>query len=248
MPVTRIVVPIDSQNPMAWKVAAVCADYFCLHSTADKILLLTHTKEQLRRTVLATHIGPAAKTLAANGELVMPSGAALRHVTRQTASQLANRTVVIVFFADDDLLEIVDGWTGLAGVIAVPDCAGQIDGWIERWSPSIYGQDQTKCEVDLLADKVVENALEALSRSVNLSHNIMSPRDRNDAKETLRILRAKNHFPVPAKVKSWAIRNGWKPGAAEELATLAAKISALKTSPNLSGIYNAEAKYEGWRN
>jgi len=245
----RVVVPTDSQSADSWHQASAYAQAICSNAEPpiDRIILLTHTKQQLDQTALANHWGTnAAKALSAGKELPIRSGPKLRHATRQTLSYSAGNAVVIVFFADDKLLEFVDGLSGVAGVVAVPDFSGQTDDWIARWTPLIHGEPQ-KAEEVLIDDKVFENALKALSRWINLSHNVLHPRDEEHVKEYLRILRAKGHSGDPGKVKSWAIRNGWKPGAADRLADLAKKIGGMKTKPNLSGIHNAEGKYENWK-
>ncbi|MDQ3471620.1 MAG: hypothetical protein M3428_04480, partial [Pseudomonadota bacterium] len=99
----------------------------------------------------------------------------------------------------------------------------------------------------LISDPVVETALNGHARLSNQSHNVLHPRDREYADETFRVLRAKGHKVDPAEVKSWAIRNGWKPGAADEIANVAAKINRLKGKPNLSKIYDPNSRYERWK-
>ncbi|TCN34140.1 hypothetical protein [Sinorhizobium americanum] len=80
-----------------------------------------------------------------------------------------------------------------------------------------------------------------------LGNGVMHPRDKEFADDILRILRAKGHRAEPHSIKSWAIANGWKPSAANELAALAIKIGGLKAKPSLTKIYNAEGKYLSWQ-
>ncbi|MCS0504314.1 hypothetical protein [Ancylobacter mangrovi] len=143
------------------------------------------------------------------------------------------------------MMEKVDGLAGLIGVVVVPEFPGEVDAWSARWTPVVHGQ-QSTAPVKLISDTVVKKALQGLSEWVNLSHAVMNPRDKEHANETLRILRAKGHILDPDKVKSWAIQNGWKPTAADELAKLAAKIQALKSKPSISDFYNAHGKYQSW--
>jgi hypothetical protein len=50
-----------------------------------------------------------------------------------------------------------------------------------------------------------------------------------------------------ANIKSCAIRNGWRPYGATALEALARKIWALKSKPSLAGIYNADERYQRWK-
>jgi hypothetical protein len=65
--------------------------------------------------------------------------------------------------------------------------------------------------------------------------------------EAFRILRAKGHALDPAAIKSWAIRQGWKPGGADELSKVAAKIAKLKNKPSLGALHDPHGRYERWK-
>lgn len=244
----RIVIPIDSDDPEAWSYAAGYADAIAKQAASDvrDVVLLTHTKQQLKHTSLASHMGEAAaKALLAGRTLSLPSGHQLRHATLQTLRGSGRGSVFIAYYADDGMLETIDGLAGVAGVVAVPWVADQIDGWTARWNPAVHGQ-KAAAPAALITDSVVEKALAALSGWINLSHSVMNPRDKEHANETLRILRAKGHVFEPDKIKSWAIRAGWKPGAADELAKLAVRIGALKSKPSLNGYHDPQGKYDRW--
>ena len=157
----------------------------------------------------------------------------------------ARGAVIVAFYADNKMLEKLDGIDGLVGIVAVPDLASDIDQWVARWNPMVHGQ-PASAPTTLISDPVVEKALASLSSWINLSHGIMNPRDKGHADEMLRILRAKGHTFEPDKMKSWAIRNGWKPGAADELATLATRIGALKSKPSLSAYHDPDGRYGRW--
>ncbi len=244
----RIVIPIDSNHPDAWSYAAVYADGIAKQtpSNVHGVVLLTHTKQQLQRTSLAGHIGETGtKALLAGNTITLPSGHQLRHATLQTLRSAGRGKVFIAYYADNGMLDTIDGLAGVIGVVVVPWVAGEIDDWIARWNPAVHGQ-KTAAPVTLITDPVVEKALSALSGWINLSHAVMNPRDKEHAKETLRILRAKGHAFEPEKIKSWAIRNNWKPGAAAELARLAEKIGALKSKPSLNSYHDPNGKYDRW--
>ena len=246
---TRIVVLIDSQDPSAWAHALGYAGAIGSRAqpSVREYILLTHGKQQLKSTSLAGHVGAqAAKALLGNTAVPLQSGGQLRHATLQTLRGSGRGAVIIAYYADEGMLETLDGIAGIFGIVAVPDLPGEIDGWIARWTPLVHGQQQASAPAPLITDPVVEKALTALSGWINLSHAIMNPRDKGHADETLRILRAKGHAFEPDKIKSWAIRNGWKPGAADELAKLAGRIGGMKTKPSLRAFHNPDGKYESW--
>ncbi|MBB4274135.1 hypothetical protein [Rhizobium mongolense] len=246
----RVVVPIDSHDPQAWKYGLAYALKIGAEAEppAQDYILLTHTKQQLKSTSLAGHVGTqAAKALLANDSIRLSNGGHLRHATLQTLRGSGRRAVIIAYFAEDKMLETLDGLDLVAGIVAIPEFPRHAENWIARWNPVVHGQPQKSAPAPLIADPVVANALTALSSWINLSHAIMNPRDKGHADETLRILRAKGHALVPDQIKSWAIRNGWKPGAADELAKLAERIEALTSKPRLSGFHDPDGKYERWK-
>lgn len=247
--IVRIVVPMDSQSKEAWLVALGYANTLCQQQPDkfQKVLLLVHTRTQLEHTVLATHLGKAQlKALLDGAEVGLPSGAKLRFATKRTLSSNQSRTVVIVYFADDGILEVVDGLVGVAGVVAVPDFQEGASEWRSRWNPFVHGAGQTAQDV-LVDDPVFAKALEWITSGINLANGALNPRDKSHAEEALRILRAKGHTADPGKIKSWAIKRGWKPSAAVELQRLAERILGLASKPSLSKFHNAEGKYQGWR-
>ncbi len=245
----RVVIPIDSQNPEAWRLAVAYAAK--IGDEADPVaqdyILLTHTKEQLKSTVLASHVGPkGAKELLANKSLRLPNGGILRHATLQTLRGSARRAVIIAYFAEDKILETLDGLDLVTGIVAVPDLAGHADNWIKCWNPVVHGKVQSSALSPLISDKVVAKALEALSNAINLRTGVLHPNDKSFAEETLRILRAKGHALMHREIKSWAIRRGWKTVGADDLARLAERIGGVKTKPSLAKIRDSEERYLSW--
>ena len=244
----RVVVPIDTEASEAWSVAIAYAERIGRKpgSAVSGIVLLTHTKQQLKATSLATHMGDvAAKALLANRAVQVTSGLQLCHATEQTLRGFARGAVVIAYFADDKMLEKLDAIGDLAGVVAVPWLVDAIDEWRGRWNPTVHGERHSLAS-PLVTDPVVEKALSALTTRVNISGGALQTRDRDPVDETMRILRAKGHSFDPTKLKSWAIREGWNPGAAEDLAKIARRVIGLKAKPSLAKFHDPNARYERW--
>ena len=243
----RVLVPNDSQDPEALALALAYAQEIVRKVGSTDILIITHTKDQLRHTGLGANLGEnAAKALLAGRQASLSSGATLRHGTLATLRYASGKPVIIAYYADEKLLDFVDGMTGVKGVVAVPWVPGEVDQWRERWTPIVHGQEK-QAPAAILDDAVVEIALRSVSGMINLSHGLLQSRDKEWVDDTLRILRAKGHSLDPAKIRNWAIRNGWKPGAADDLSKLARKISGMTTRPRLASIHNADERYARWQ-
>ena len=141
----RAVVPLDSQDPAAWAHALAYAAAMGGRAKPAVLdyVLLTHAKQQLKSTSLAGHVGEtAAKALVANKTVGIPTGGQLRHATIQTLRNSGAGAVVIAYYADEGMLETLDGLAGIVGIVAVPEFPGEVDGWIARWNPIVHGQAQ----------------------------------------------------------------------------------------------------------
>jgi len=247
--VHRILLPVDSDAPESWPLALQAAEEIDTVSTpkVTDVVLLLHVKSILPHSGLEGFIGKAQSKMLRDGkQLRLPSGAQLRLETRRSLSlSFARLTTVISFYADDGILELVDGLRNVAGVVAVPEYLGYASEWKTRWSPLVPG-DKKEAPAALIEDPVIESAMQSLSGLINKGNGVLVPRDKEWAQDTLRILRAKEHITDPANLKSWAIRDGWQVKAAGELATIAKKIFEMRTKPSLSKIVNADDRYRRW--
>jgi hypothetical protein len=244
--IIRVLVPLDSQSSEAFQAATGYATAICEKNSVSDVILLTHTKHQLNHTSLSRCLGDRAVRALAKGAVGLGSGVSLSAETMRTLRWPARRSVLIVYYAEAEILNFVDGLKNVVGVVAVPDLPGQADAWAERWGVIVPGGAK-KPPATLIEDEVVVRALEMLTKMVNLSSGLGHPRDKAFANDTLRILRAKGHADPTNNIRSWAIRNGWKPEHAADLEALSRKIWGLKVKPSLSSIYNPHERYERWR-
>lgn len=245
--IERVIVPVDTTDPTSWSEALSRAEAICLSRAPaiTEVILLVASAAQIKNGHLVNYLGTAmAGTLAKGDRVTLPWGADLRLVTKRTVRTI-ERGVVIVFYADDTLLEIVDGMPELAGAIAVPASRAEVSGWEERWNPEVVGE-TPRLPAVLVADAVVENALLELTRSVNPVTSLLDPREKPQVEEVMKILRANGHKVERAGIVSWAIKNGWSPGKAAELGKVAERVLGMTTKPKLSGIHDAERRYSRW--
>lgn len=243
----RILVPVDSQDPEAWDLALAYAQKIGeARKQPTDVVLLVHTKGQFDQTILSSNLGKRnAASLSKGKSIRLSSGAEIRLGTLKTVNNRHSGAVVIAYFANDQLLDAADDLDGLGGIVAVPDIPGSADTWVARWGAIVHGKENQQTR-QLIEDSVVEAALQNIVSNVNPSTGIAHPRDKDLAKENLRILSAKGHKLDSTAIRSWAIQQGWASANADELAKLAAKIGGLKTKPSLSGMHNPQARYDNW--
>ena len=243
----RVVVPADSQDQDALRLALAYAQKIGEgKNQPTEAVLFVHTKRQFDQSVLSSYFGKLDAALLSKGNAVsLISGMSLRLSTLKTVRQRHSGSVVIAYFADDSLLDASDDLDGLSGIVAVPDQPGGADNWVARWNAIVHGQVSQQYH-KLIEDDVVEAALQNIVSNVNSSTGISHPRDKNLASENLRILVTNGHTLDSGAIRSWAIQQGWASADAGELAKLAAKISGLRTRPNLSGIHNPAGRYDSW--
>lgn len=244
--IIRVLVPLDSQSTEGFQVALAYANTICEKTASADIILLTHTKNQLDGTGLSRILGDRMVRALGKGPVALSSGVRLHAETMRTLRWPPRSSVLLVYYAETEILDLADGTRNVAGVVAIPDLPGQADDWAKRWGVLVHGEER-KGPAPLIEDVVVVRALDMLTRMVNLSTGIGHPRDKDFADETLRILRAKGHSDPTPHIRSWAIRNGWKPEHAVKLEALSRKIWELKGKPSLAKFYNASERYDRWR-
>jgi hypothetical protein len=245
--IVRVLVPLDSQEIQTFGLALAYAEKISEAAGVADIILLTHTKGQLDSTGLSRFLGPAAaKALTKGTTATLAWGGRLHGETMKTLCYQARNSVIIAYYADDKLLDFVDGLNNVSGVVAVPWVPGEADSWVARWNARIHGQEQS-APAALIDDPVVVRALETLTTVINLSTGLGHPRDKEKANEILRILRAKGHSDPSGSIKSWAIRHNWSPKGAADLEALASKIWSLKTKPSLAGFHDPDGRYGRWK-
>jgi hypothetical protein len=243
--IIRVLVPLDSHAAETFQTALEYAKAICEKTGTRDIILLTHTKSQLDHTSLSRFLGDRTVRALAKGPVSVVAGVNLQAETMRTLRWPRGPAVIIVYYAETEILDLADGTRNVVGVVAVPDYPGQADGWAERWGVIVHGQER-QAPAPLIDDPVIVRALETLTKVINLSTGLVHPRDKEMADEILRILRAKGHADPTPNIRSWAIRYGWKPNHAVKLEALSRKIWELKTKPSLAKFHNPQGRYDRW--
>ncbi|HTM81571.1 hypothetical protein [Asticcacaulis sp.] len=244
----RVVIPTSEAESDDWNLAIAYADKIATDPAngIKEVLLFVSSKRQLEKGALGRVAGErVAKTLHDKGRVTLSCGISMRAETLATLPFASNGTLVLGFWVDENMMEKVDGMTGISAVVAYPWLEDGIDKWIKIWAPHIHGQVQTPSP-PLLSDPVIVAALTSLTTCVNLSNTGLHGHYADQAERTLRILRAKNHLLEPDNIKLWAVKHGWHPNMAADLQKKAKKVAELKAKPSLRSLEGAAATYDYW--
>lgn len=244
----RVLVPGDDQSEDAISLAILYADEICKlkQGAVQEAILFVPGKESVRFTTISTAIGEKnAKKLHDGGVVLLPTGVPMRLETIRTLKWISKPSVLISVYSDRKMLDQVDSTKKLVGIVAVPHVPDALEQWQRTWSPTVHGQSK-QSPTKLIGDPVLEQALVSLTHSVNLSHSVLNPRDKEHSDNTLRILRVYGHSDEPENIRLWAIKNGWQPKAADELEKLAHKVFSLKSKPRLQNPEVAKRTYDHW--
>lgn len=250
MTTTRILVPCDELDAETLGIALGYAKSMCESdaTAVEEVILFVPTKQQIKYTGLATALSEKlSRSLHDGHSVTLPFGVPMRLETVKTLRWLGKSSVVVCAYADQKMLDQIDAQAKLKGVIAIPYAPGALDQWQRTWSAHVHGSSPRSVPPPLINDPIVEQALASLTGSINLSHSVLNPRDKEHAERTLKILRIKNHTEEPENLRAWAIRNGWQPKAADELEKLASKIAALKSRPRVERPEDVDRLYQHWK-
>lgn len=244
----RIIVPGDDLDHDALATAIKLGIELSKSSTneIDDVILFVPSKAQLQRTSLSAVIGDKIANILYKGESIpLEKHVTLRAETIKTFKRTSKKHVVIAVYIDSKMMDQLDGMPSLHTIIAVPHIDGALDNWVKTWSPDVYGENQS-LENPIITDPIIVSALESLTSSINLSHTLLNPRDKEHTDTTIRILRRNKHSEDPSNVRAWAVKHGWHPKAADELENLWSKIFRLKNTPKVNDTEQAKRSYAYW--
>lgn len=131
--------------------------------------------------------------------------------------------VVGVWVDDRQVEKYLDGLNAPA-LCVVPWTRDGVDQWKANWGSTELRSGVAAGEPATVGNPVVVAALESLTIGVNLSTGLSHPSDKGRAVQMFRLLRDAGEPFVPTEVQAWAVRHGWRPGDARELAQLAQAI------------------------
>ena len=185
--------------------------------------------------VLAEVIGePAVKALKGQGKFAI-SGKEITLVTERKSIYNAHDSPMVAFHPSSKFLDELDSIPGISAMLVVPWNFYEVEPWIRARGAVELGMPLSGQEGPTVQNKVVERALQSLTRTVNLSTGVMHPSDRASAIQMFQILRNAGERFTPEEVKAWLIgKGGWKATHAQDAADIARKVlegRRLRTGP-----------------
>jgi len=90
---------------------------------------------------------------------------------------------------------------------------------------------------------IIDEAVETLSSTVNISTGLSHPNDMNKAREIFKILHDNGEVILKDDVESAALSNGWNAADAEQLGSLAQQIGEGKKARVTGGPWFADDIY-----
>jgi hypothetical protein len=146
----------------------------------------------------------------------------------KTFRENASYEIIIGLYLTQRELDIFDAVRNVKELIFLPWLEEESNNWIDRWNPKILGEEkggEEKAVQSSLLSSVVEKELSDLTSVINHSTGLGHPLDKQKAEDIFKTLRTRGETINPNDIKNWAIRNGWAPKHADQLAKLASKYS-----------------------
>ena len=176
---------------------------------------------------------------------------------------------VLAFYPNKDMLDMIDDMRAVTDVLIVPwlpvneatamtsslplSVDQDVKHWLDTWQAQVLGAPTGDISPPIFYDRVVENALKALTRKVNLSTGIGHPGDEETAIRTFKLLRNEGYTLDSAAIRAWLIRHNWRPKDTDVVSALVQKIVQHKrvgsravrnTQPYERGMLD---QWEKWR-
>ena len=150
------------------------------------------------------------------------------------------RGPVLAFYPNRAMLNMIDNMGSVSDVLVIPwlpvneaktmaispplSIDKDVKRWIDTWQAQILGTPTVDISSPPFYDRIVENALKALTRQVNLSTGIGHPSDERAAIGTFKLLRDEGYTLDSDAIRAWLIRHKWRSKYADAVCVLVQKI------------------------
>jgi hypothetical protein len=202
----------------ALAVATKCA----IEAGVGLIHLIVPAKSSFSGSVISEIIGDLPTNRLLRGDTVaIQKGIAIKLESAGTAGKSGEVNIALAAYLSGKDLRQIDSLNHVESIIFLPWMSEEGEGWQESWNAEVLGEKWKENDLELPPE--LEAELRSLSVRVNLSTGLSHPLDLKAAKEMFRGLNEAAVSYEPNKVRSWALRNGWRPDFAEDLYDLAVK-------------------------
>jgi hypothetical protein len=192
---------------------------------SNVIHLIVPSKAAFPGTVPSDFLGDEASKQLLKGETVLiKDGISLKLESPETVKHSSSVRIALAVYLDAKALRVVDGLSNVGSIVFLPWISEEGEGWQASWNAMILGEKYSENDLALHPD--LEKELNSLTACINLSTGFGHPSDKKTAQQMfVRLGEAGIPFD-PKKLRSWALRNGWRPDFAENLKVLAEKYTS----------------------
>lgn len=193
----------------------------CKQMGLEQITFLVPAKESFPTTVAGTAIdgltkSGTVKALCA-GKALSINGINLRLESLKTFNEYMDYQLLVGIYLREESLDTFDSPARVAALMYLPWTEKEGRLWLSAWEATVIGQEKWQPE-PLQLDESVVASLEDLTHSINLSTGLINSMDKKSALEMFASFRRKGLYPNPEDIRRWALRHGWEPRYARDLA------------------------------
>jgi len=245
MEIKRILIPDENYDGAAINTALqLLGGLIAQDDDIRECVLLIPVKANIQGTTLSAVLGDNVSKALHKGQSLKLGTGNLRLETSRSFSRLTKGHAILVVYANQKMMDVVDSNNNFKHVISVPESYEDVKEWARTWSPIVPGEEPN--ETRIIDNKVIEAALKSITSSINLSNRILNPRDKEAVNDAFRILKANSQYEDPVNIRAWCIKNGWDSKGADEAMKLANKAFSLKSKPSKYGHHWADNVYQKW--
>lgn len=227
----------------------LAAEVLKAHSDVKTLTLVIPTLDNLdERTSLGQVLGSTrAKRFKKDRTIRFTESCVLELRTLRDLRRSGPVTAVLAVYFDSDMLDEVDALPQLRFVIVVPWTNAGVAEWIRTWDPTVHGSATAVAAPPLASSPVVASALRHLTQIVNVSTGISHPSDREATEALFWYLRKAGEWAPLEEMRRWLVRNGWKPGDADEVVAVAEKTESRRSPPKSAARYFSREAVDRFR-
>ena len=195
----------------------------CKETGLKRITLVFPVKSNFGSSDIATFLGQQATNVLCKGQTVnLGNGVLLEFKIPKNISVNRNYDVVLAAYLTDGDMDLVDSIRNIGSTVFLPWLEDDGKRWLSTWNPKILGTSSWVVSHPSLPTPIQEEILR-LGRCINMSTGLSHPSDKEMAKRAFYNLKEQGHTATKEAIRQFAVKNGWEPKKAQELADFAKK-------------------------
>jgi len=203
--------------------ALVLAEKTAQQAGIGEVVLLVSAKKTLSQTVIGTTLGDSVcRALLADKRVSLGGGAVQMSLQSDaTFDRFSYPDAVLAIYPSAKAFDLIDDIPTLKLAIVVPWQDADAANWRGTWNPTVVGDLPSQPATTFNAQ--LEAALQLITGHINVETGLTHPSDKRFAKSEISKLKRRGIPMDHDAVRNWAVRNGWHPKDATDLAKLCAK-------------------------